>query len=76
MIPRSLKWRIPQPLVDTGKTWGRPEVDWEGLVAEMKRHGIRNAAQTTVAPTGTIATVSGVKGTAASRSLPRLHPPR
>jgi ribonucleoside-diphosphate reductase alpha chain len=60
--PEDLKWRIPQPLVDTGKTWGRPEVDWEGLVAEMKKHGIRNAAQTTVAPTGTIATVSGCEG--------------
>jgi ribonucleoside-diphosphate reductase alpha chain len=60
--PEDLKWRIPQPLVDTGKTWGRPEVDWEGLVADMKRHGIRNAAQTTVAPTGTIATVSGCEG--------------
>jgi ribonucleoside-diphosphate reductase alpha chain len=58
--PEEFKWPIPQPLVDTGKTWGRPEVDWEGLVAEMKKYGIRNAAQTTVAPTGTIATVSGL----------------
>ena len=30
--------------------------------AESKSHGIRNAAQTTVAPTGTIATVAGCEG--------------
>ena len=28
----------------------------------LKRHGIRNAAQTTIAPTGTIATVAGCEG--------------
>jgi len=31
-------------------------------VADIKKHGIRNAAQTTVAPTGTIATVAGCEG--------------
>ena len=31
---------------------------WSGI----RRHGIRNAAQTTVAPTGTIATVAGCEG--------------
>ncbi|HSM57845.1 MAG TPA: adenosylcobalamin-dependent ribonucleoside-diphosphate reductase [Candidatus Sulfomarinibacteraceae bacterium] len=60
--PQDLKWEIPQPLFRWEKDYGRPPLDWEGLVAQMKKHGIRNAAQTTVAPTGTIATVSGCEG--------------
>jgi ribonucleoside-diphosphate reductase alpha chain len=32
------------------------------VLEEIERHGIRNAAQTTVAPTGTIATVAGCEG--------------
>ena len=60
--PQELKWQVPKPLFQSKKRWGRPEVDWEGLVAQLKQHGIRNAAQTTVAPTGTIATVSGCEG--------------
>ena len=32
------------------------------MVEGIKSHGIRNAAQTTVAPTGTIATVAGCEG--------------
>ncbi|MFW5940795.1 MAG: adenosylcobalamin-dependent ribonucleoside-diphosphate reductase [Chloroflexota bacterium] len=60
--PEDLKWQIPQPLFEWEEEFGRPEPDWEALVAQMKQHGIRNAAQTTVAPTGTIATVSGCEG--------------
>ena len=60
--PDDLKWEVPRPLVESDHSWGRPELDWDGLVAELKQHGIRNAAQTTVAPTGTIATVSGCEG--------------
>src|SRR3970282_1835403 len=40
----------------------RPEVRWEAIQAGIRQHGIRNAAQTTVAPTGTIATVAGCEG--------------
>jgi ribonucleoside-diphosphate reductase alpha chain len=60
--PQNLKWQPPTPLVKSEKNWGRPELDWDGLVEDLKQHGIRNAAQTTVAPTGTIATVSGCEG--------------
>lgn len=60
--PDDFKWEAPKPLVKSKKTWGRPALDWKGLVADIKRHGIRNAAQTTVAPTGTIATVAGIEG--------------
>ena len=41
---------------------GRPAVDWSVVVTGIRQHGIRNAAQTTVAPTGTIATVAGCEG--------------
>ena len=45
------------------KRYGRPALDWDGLVADIQTHGIpSNAAQTTVAPTGTIATVAGIEG--------------
>ncbi len=36
--------------------------DWGKVSKAIKKHGIRNAAQTTIAPTGTIATVSGCEG--------------
>lgn len=44
--------------VDTGK----PELDWLSITDGICRDGIRNAAVTTVAPTGTIGTVAGVEG--------------
>lgn len=60
--PQDLKWQPPKALVSVEEPWGRPTLDWDGLVEALKQHGIRNAAQTTVAPTGTIATVSGCEG--------------
>ena len=59
--PDDLRWIPPQPLVPYTRLekWGRPPLDWKKIVAGIRRHGIRNAAQTTVAPTGTIATVAG-----------------
>ena len=59
--PDNLRWTPPQPLVPYTRLekWGRPELDWGEVVAGIRRHGIRNAAQTTVAPTGTVATVAG-----------------
>ena len=58
----NFKWQVPTALVNSDKDWNRPLLDWDNLVADLKKHGIRNAAQTTVAPTGTIATVSGCEG--------------
>ncbi|MCL4275132.1 MAG: adenosylcobalamin-dependent ribonucleoside-diphosphate reductase [Anaerolineales bacterium] len=57
-----MRWTPPQPLTQYEHNWNRPEVRWEAVVKGIKEHGIRNAAQTTVAPTGTIATVAGCEG--------------
>ena len=67
--PGDMKWQPPTPLSPFTHDWGRPDLDWSAIVSGIETHGIRNAAQTTVAPTGTIATVCGWKATAASRSL-------
>ena len=60
--PDNLRWERPQPLAGYSNDWGRPEIDWELVLEGIRRVGIRNAAQTTVAPTGTIATVAGCEG--------------
>lgn len=60
--PSNLQWRPPVSIVPYENDWGRPVLDWEKIVAGIQEHGIRNAAQTTIAPTGTIATVAGCEG--------------
>jgi ribonucleoside-diphosphate reductase alpha chain len=57
--PKNLKWSPPQSLVEYKHDWNCPAIDWPEIVKGIKKYGIRNAAQTTVAPTGTIATVAG-----------------
>jgi ribonucleoside-diphosphate reductase alpha chain len=59
--PQNVRWVSPRPVTPYRRLeqWRRPELDWQLVVDGIRRHGIRNAAQTTVAPTGTIATVSG-----------------
>ncbi|OQY33737.1 MAG: hypothetical protein B6243_06165 [Anaerolineaceae bacterium 4572_5.2] len=60
--PAKLTWQKPEPVVPYTKNWGRSELDWDSVVEGIRKFGIRNAAQTTVAPTGTIATVAGCEG--------------
>ena len=60
--PEDLKWQPPAPITPYAHDWGRPALDWNAVVEGIRRHGIRNAAQTTVAPTGTIGTVAGCEG--------------
>ena len=60
--PDDLKWQPPTPLFPYSRDWKRPALDWEKIVKGIKKHGIRNGAQMTIAPTGTIATVSGCEG--------------
>jgi ribonucleoside-diphosphate reductase alpha chain len=58
----NMTWTPRQSLVSYDHDWGRPSIEWDSIVSGIKHHGIRNAAQTTVAPTGTIATVAGCEG--------------
>ncbi|HEX9116350.1 MAG TPA: adenosylcobalamin-dependent ribonucleoside-diphosphate reductase [Anaerolineae bacterium] len=60
--PASLRWQPPAPLAPFTHDWGRPALDWQKVTDGILAHGIRNAAQTTVAPTGTIGTVAGCEG--------------
>jgi len=60
--PEDLRWEPPRPLRPYTRDWGRPPLDWNAIVEGIRRHGIRNAAQTTVAPTGTLSTVAGCEG--------------
>jgi ribonucleoside-diphosphate reductase alpha chain len=57
-----LRWQPPTPLTPYQRDWSRPGLDWTEIMGGIRKHGIRNAAQTTVAPTGTIATVAGCEG--------------
>jgi ribonucleoside-diphosphate reductase alpha chain len=60
--PKDLSWQPPEPLFEYQNDWGRPKFKWTSVIDGIQKHGIRNAAQTTVAPTGTIATVAGCEG--------------
>lgn len=60
--PNDLTWTPPEPLTAYEMDLGRPEVNWAQVVEGLKTHGICNAAQTTVAPTGTRSTIAGVDG--------------
>ncbi len=60
--PENLNWQPPQPITPYQTDFGRPQLDWSLVVNGILAHGIRNAAQTTIAPTGTIGTVAGCEG--------------
>ncbi len=60
--PENITWEPPHSIVDYQNDYGRPEIDWDSILEKIKLYGIRNAAQTTVAPTGTISTVAGCEG--------------
>lgn len=55
----NFRWQSPTPLKPYERNWDRPSIDWNMLTDELRLYGIRNGAQTTIAPTGTIATVAG-----------------
>jgi len=58
--PGNVTWEPPRSRYEL--EFGRPKLDWNQLLLDLRRHGIRNGAQMTVAPTGTTGTVAGVDG--------------
>ncbi len=60
--PSNLVWTPPTPLKSFSCDWERPVIDWTEITNGIRLYGLRNAAVTTVAPTGTISTVAGVEG--------------
>ena len=60
--PADLRWSPPIAISPYQRHFGRPDLDWSEITRGIEQHGIRNAAQTTIAPTGTIATVAGCEG--------------
>jgi len=60
--PSNLVWTPPTPLKSFSFGWERPAIDWSEITNGIRLYGLRNAAVTTVAPTGTISTVAGVEG--------------
>jgi ribonucleoside-diphosphate reductase alpha chain len=60
--PENMQWAPPKPLKPFKRDFGRPNLNWGDIVDGIKLFGIRNACQTTVAPTGTISTVAGIEG--------------
>lgn len=60
--PKQISWRPPEPLTPYSRGFNRPPVDWGIVLEGIRQYGIRNAAQTAIAPTGTIATIVGCEG--------------
>ncbi len=60
--PTHMTWTSPEPINPYTQDFKRPALDWGTVIQGIQQHGIRNAAQTTIAPTGTIATVAGCEG--------------
>jgi ribonucleoside-diphosphate reductase alpha chain len=60
--PHAFHWESPTPIEPYKHDFRRPQIDWNQVVTGIKHSGLRNAAITTIAPTGTIATVAGCEG--------------
>lgn len=52
----------PKPVKAYRHRFNRPTLNWPSLLKDLKTHGIRNSCQTTIQPTGAIATIAGLEG--------------
>jgi ribonucleoside-diphosphate reductase alpha chain len=52
----------PRPLEPFSYDFGRLPIEWDQLIADLKRHGIRNSYLTTIQPTGAIAIIADLEG--------------
>lgn len=59
---KTQKWEVPKPIKPYEHEFGRPTLDWKSLLVDLKKFGIRNSCQTTIQPTGAIATIAGIEG--------------
>ena len=57
-----MSWIIPSPLDEYKRNYFRGFLDWTTLKKNISNNRIRNAAQCTIAPTGTLSTVAGLEG--------------
>ncbi|MBM3121383.1 MAG: ribonucleoside-diphosphate reductase, adenosylcobalamin-dependent, partial [Chloroflexi bacterium] len=61
--PQDLRWEPPESLEEVpAAVYLSPPLEWRRVMTGLRKHGIRNAAQLTVAPTGTLSTVAGCEG--------------
>lgn len=60
--PKHILWKIPTPLFPHKLAIKRPALSWKEIADGLKKYGIRNSTQLTVAPTGTTSTVYSVEG--------------
>jgi len=60
--PKDIKFEIPTALVSHELKLQRPSLYWNTIMRKLKKSGIRNSTQITVAPTGTTGTVYSVEG--------------
>lgn len=61
----NFSWKYPRRQFKYSLDFGMPtitEQDWRDLADSIRKNGIRNAVITTIAPTGTIGTISDVEG--------------
>ncbi len=61
-IPTHHNWTPPKQKNYGKLNFNQPQLDWKDIVVQLKKHGIRNSCQTTIQPTGAIATITGLEG--------------
>ena len=59
---KRIMWEIPKPIGPYKHQFGRPKIDWQVIIKGLGENGIRNSCQTTIQPSGAIATITGLEG--------------